>query len=90
MAARARRVWRNAERAPRAREGGNHSRVWRSISDPLEGCKESARQDMGDWDRVQLGYLKFLEVQNGNWELNIQFAQHKQKAKLLDLSVVED
>lgn len=54
--AKVRRVWRNAERAPRAREGGNHSRVWRRMSDPFAGCKESAKQDIGDWDRFRLGF----------------------------------
>lgn len=46
VAAKARRVWRKAEVAVRARAGGNHSRVWRRISDPFEGCKERAKQDM--------------------------------------------
>lgn len=36
-AAKAKRVWRKAERATRARAGGNHSRVWRRMSDPLAG-----------------------------------------------------
>ena len=49
-------MWRKAERAPRAREGGNHSRVWRRMSDPFAGCRESAKQDIGDWDQVRLGF----------------------------------
>lgn len=46
VAEKARRVWRKAEVAMSARAGGNHSRVWRRISDPFEGCKERAKQDM--------------------------------------------
>lgn len=42
----ARRVWRNAWRATRARAGGNHSRVWRRMSDPLAGWRESAKHDI--------------------------------------------
>lgn len=36
-AAKARRVWRKEETATRARAGGNHSRVWSRMSDPLAG-----------------------------------------------------
>lgn len=43
---RERRVRRKAERAARARAGGNHSRVWRRMSDPLAGWRERARQDI--------------------------------------------
>lgn len=48
MAAKTSRVWRKAERAASARVGGNHSRVWRRISDPFTGCSESARHDISD------------------------------------------
>lgn len=46
MAAKARRVWRKAERATRARGGGNHSRVCRRMSEPLAGWRERARHDI--------------------------------------------
>lgn len=42
----ARRVWRKAWRAIRARAGGNHSRVWRRMSDPLAGWRERAKHDI--------------------------------------------
>lgn len=42
----ARRVWRKAWRAISARAGGNHSRVWRRMSDPLAGWRERAKHDI--------------------------------------------
>lgn len=48
VAAKTSRVWRKAERAASARVGGNHSRVWRSMSDPLTGWSDSARHDISD------------------------------------------
>lgn len=53
-AAKARRVWRKEETATRARAGGNHSRVWSRISDPLAGWRERARQDMVGSDQAQI------------------------------------
>lgn len=41
--AKARRVWRKAERAVRALAGGNHSRVWRRMSDPFAGWRDRAK-----------------------------------------------
>lgn len=44
----AKRVLRKAERAIRARDGGNHSRVWSKTSGPFAGWRDRAKHDIGD------------------------------------------
>lgn len=42
----ARRVFRKAETATSARDGGNHSRVWSKMSGPFTGWRERAKHDI--------------------------------------------